>query len=163
MTILWTCRVCCTILLGARISSVAWVCPMDNVRAFKNVVSRCGRVLVPLTWFLRSDLLSVKQSWFSSWSRISFSRWYLLQLLCEPQSEIQLSVVFWSLPLEAPFLLSKLIFLCESLSFRSFRGSVFEFWWGFFYHVYIFGEMLSFLPIADIDLGTRKLDGKWWS
>jgi hypothetical protein len=29
-----------------------------------------------------------------------------------------------------------------------------------FDHVYIFGEMLSFLPIADIDLGTQKLDGK---
>jgi hypothetical protein len=48
MTILLTSRVCCTILLGARIRSVAWVCPKDSVPAFKNIVSRCARVLVPI-------------------------------------------------------------------------------------------------------------------
>ncbi len=48
MNILLTSRICSTILLGARIRSVAWVCPMDNVPAFKNVVSTCVGVLVPI-------------------------------------------------------------------------------------------------------------------
>jgi hypothetical protein len=56
MNILLISRVCCTILLGARIRTVAWVCPMDNVPSFKNVVSRCVGVLVPndMVFALRS-------------------------------------------------------------------------------------------------------------
>ncbi len=68
-----TSRVRCTILVGARIRSVAWVCPKDSVSAFKNVVSRCVRVLVPNDMVFAVRSLVSKTELVSSWSRISFS------------------------------------------------------------------------------------------